>query len=50
MDHYGAGVNGEQLAREYLEAQGMRFLAARFRGGSGEIDLVMEDGQTLVLV
>ena len=48
--NYEAGLRGEDLARAWLEARGMTFVEGRFRAGRGEIDLVMRDGETLVLV
>lgn len=44
------GTAGERHARRYLEAQGLRFRAANWRGGAGEIDLVMQDAAELVFV
>lgn len=35
------GSQGETLARQYLERQGLRFLAANWRCKLGEIDLIM---------
>ena len=47
---YRTGVTGEARAAAYLESLGMRCAAQRWRGGGGEIDLIMEDGETLVFV
>jgi putative endonuclease len=44
------GQDGERLAEEFLESKGFRFLAANFQTRFGEIDLIMEDGPTLVFV
>lgn len=44
------GNRAEQLARRYLEQQGLRFVEANFRCRQGEIDLIMRDEQTLVFV
>lgn len=44
------GLQGEAMARAHLEAQGYGFLIDRFRGDGGEIDLVMEQGETVVFV
>lgn len=41
---------GETAACEYLLRQGMHFLERRYRSYGGEIDLIMLDGDTLVLV
>lgn len=44
------GRRGEAAAEAYLTGLGMRTIARRYRGGDGEIDLIMEDGDTLVFV
>lgn len=44
------GSRAEQLARRYLEKQGLRFEQANFRCRRGEIDLIMRDADTLVFV
>lgn len=44
------GARAEQLARNYLEQQGLNFRQANFRCRRGEIDLIMQDGDTLVFV
>ncbi len=49
-ESYFTGVRGEEIAEEYLTGQGMRCLERRYREKAGEIDLVMEDGDTLVFV
>ncbi len=40
----------EQKARAYLEMQGLKFIAANQTFKCGELDLVMEDGDTVVFV
>ena len=45
-----AGRRGEDLACRHLESQGLRLLQRNYRCRTGEIDLVMLDGGTLVLV
>lgn len=47
-----AGRLGEDLAHRYLERQGFTVVARNYRppSGSGEIDLVAWDGDTLVFV
>jgi putative endonuclease len=45
-----AGNRGENIARAYLIAKGLRFVAANWSGKTGEIDLIMRDGSTLVFV
>ena len=44
------GELGEKLACEALEARGYAILARRWRGLHGEIDIVAEEGETLVFV
>ena len=44
------GRRGEDLACRHLETQGLRLLERNYRCRAGEIDLVMLDGGTLVLV
>jgi putative endonuclease len=46
----GLGLAGEGLAARHLERLGYRLLARRWRCPTGEIDLVMADGPTLVFV
>ena len=49
-EKYAAGLQGEEIAEEYLRARGMRCLERRHREKTGEIDLIMEEGDTLVFV
>ncbi len=44
------GLLGEMRAAVYLRKKGMRFVASRFRTPHGEIDLIMQDGESLVFV
>lgn len=44
------GAFGERLAAAYLEAKGYRIDARNYRCREGEIDIVAQDGQTLVFV
>ena len=46
----GLGTAGEHHARRYLEARGMRHIESNWRCPSGELDLVMLDGDELVFV
>lgn len=41
---------GESIARDYLERQGLRFIAANWACKLGEIDLIMQDGPTRVFI
>ncbi|MGY2746106.1 YraN family protein [Arthrobacter sp. UYCu723] len=43
------GRRGEELAAEYLEAQGMRVVDRNWRCPEGEIDIVALDGDALVI-
>jgi putative endonuclease len=47
-----AGRRGEDLAHRFLQQQGMVVVARNYRtrSGSGELDLVAWDGETLVFV
>ena len=47
---YQTGLMGEEIAEEYLCDKGMRCLEKRHREKCGEIDLIMEEDQTLVFV
>lgn len=47
---YAAGLGGEAQAKRYLCDHGMTCLARRYRGQDGEIDLIMQDGDLLVMV
>ncbi|MEL7449904.1 MAG: YraN family protein [Pseudomonadota bacterium] len=44
-----AGQNAEAAALDYLVAQGLSCVARNYRCRSGELDLVMLDGETLVV-
>lgn len=50
MKQYESGLSGEALAEQYLCRKGMRAIAHRYRGADGEIDLIMEEGETIVFV
>jgi putative endonuclease len=45
-----SGEKAENLARAYLEKQGLHFIARNFRIFQGEIDLIMRHRSTLVFV
>ncbi len=48
---YETGLWGEDVAAEYLQREhGMTILKHRFRTKCGEIDLIMQDGETIVFV
>ena len=44
------GKIGENYALKYLEDKGMKFISRNFHSSHGEIDLIMEDGNSLVFV
>ena len=50
VSRYAKGIMGEDAACAYLCGQGMRTVSRRYRGGGGEIDLIMLDGDILALV
>ena len=45
-----AGMEGELVAYAYLKRQGYRIVAHRYRGRSGEIDLIGWDGDILAFI
>ena len=45
-----SGMDGENAALAYLLAQGLALVERNFRTRTGEIDLIMADGGTLVFV
>ena len=47
---FSRGQQGEELACQYLQSQGMRCLTKNWRCKLGEIDLIMTDTTTRVLV
>ena len=49
-DRQGLGRRGEELAAQQLAAQGYQILAQNWRCGTGELDLVARDGESLVLI
>lgn len=48
--HLTTGEQAEQRALAHLQAQGLRWVASNFRCRFGELDLLMQDQQTLVVV
>lgn len=44
------GVRAEQWAAHYLQNQGLKLIEQNYRSRFGEIDLIMQDGATLVFV
>jgi putative endonuclease len=45
-----SGADAEQAAARYLQQRGLRLLQQNYRCRFGEIDLVLQDGITLVFV
>lgn len=50
MNNRSKGIEGENLAAEYLKKQGYRILERNFNTKVGEIDIIAEDKNTLVFV
>jgi len=50
MAAQGSGALVERAACEHLQQQGLALLARNFRSRSGEIDLIMRDGDCVVFV
>lgn len=50
MKKENVGLLGEWKAARYLKKQGMRILKRRYRTAHGEIDLIAQDGGTVVFV
>ena len=44
------GAIFEQKAREYLEQQGLHFIAANQRFKTGELDLIMQEQQQIIFI
>lgn len=44
------GALAEQWAAQYLQGQGLKSIEQNFRGRFGEIDLIMQDGASLVFI
>ncbi len=50
MDRRAVGSHAEGIARRYLGAQGLELICENYRCRVGELDLVMRQGATLVIV
>ena len=44
------GIKGEDLATKFLKRKGYRILSRNYKTPLGEIDIIAEDGETLVFV
>lgn len=49
-EHLKQGFAAEQVAAVFLQQKGLKLLEKNFRCKYGEIDLIMQDGKTLVFV
>jgi len=45
-----SGVQAERWAAQFLQQQGLKLLTQNYRCRSGEIDIIMQDGEVLVFV
>ena len=50
MNTKRVGDRGEEMAADFLERKGLRILARKYRTPIGEIDLIAQEGKTLVFV
>lgn len=48
--HLQTGENAENCACEFLKTQGLTLIKRNFRCPHGELDLIMQDGKTCVIV
>ncbi len=44
------GAQAEQLAAQHLQRQGLKLVVKNYRSRFGEIDLIMQDGETVVFI
>lgn len=44
------GQAAERIAAEYLTAKGLKLITSNYRSRFGEIDLIMQDGASLVFI
>lgn len=50
VSSYTVGARYEAIARRYLERAGLHFISANVKYRGGELDLIMQDGDTWVFV
>ncbi len=50
MNSYLKGLEGENLAADYLRKKGWIICERRFRGGAGEVDIIAREGDTFVFI
>ncbi len=48
--HLQDGIKAENIALDFLLAQGLRFITKNFRCRCGELDLIMQDQHTAVVI
>ena len=48
--HLESGKQAEEQAKQYLERRGLRLLERNYRCKQGEIDLIMQQAETLVFI
>ncbi len=48
--HLKEGSAAEDAAADFLQQKGLKLIARNFRCPHGEIDLIMQDGKTLVFI
>lgn len=47
---YHSGRQAERRALQFLEGYGLKHLGSNYRAADGEIDLILQDGDTIVFV
>lgn len=47
---YLAGKQAERRALRFLQGYGLKYLGSNYRAARGEIDLILQDGSTIVFV
>ncbi|MDD4080263.1 MAG: YraN family protein [Eubacteriales bacterium] len=50
MTRYQEGLEGENLAADYLKRRGFTLIARRYRSRAGEVDLIARQGRMLYFV
>ena len=50
IESYQLGQKGEEAAEKYLQQQGYQVIERNYRSVFGEIDIIAEEGETLVFV
>jgi putative endonuclease len=48
--NHQAGVDAEEICKNYLQAEGFKILACRYKTKAGEIDLIAKNDSTLIFV